>query len=222
MIVILMLTITLSLSGCTEEKSKNSENINKILGTWFGWENFGYGFNWYSNWTFYENNSLKIIEESGFPEWGSYKIKGDEIDIITDFMDDDTMTKWYILSFSEENKHLTLTNKHYERDRAEFFKDGYRGEFYQKVIPLIGKWTNQTQNAYDDEKIAYQNYTFYENFSYIHKRNVYSDNINEYTTNVGGFYINDNNYLCALYDCYEYSIVDNKLIYNGVEYTKVE
>lgn len=167
---ICLILTSLSLIGCLGENKNNDNSVSssseKFIGTWYGWEHYP---DFYAKWTFYENNSMKIDDLFSI-EWGTYKINGNEIDIKTPFtgFDDEFITKTYRYKFNEGDQNLTLTDIYFEKFVTQLYRDGYEGEFYQKISNFIGKWSNQTLHEnygnYGDW-IEYRNYTFYPNFT---------------------------------------------------------
>jgi len=77
--VLMIFLIFILLSGCSEEKKDNKENIsNKFTGIWTGGMYNGSGYNSNDQWEFFTNGSLKQIKdyESEFAsvEWFTYEI----------------------------------------------------------------------------------------------------------------------------------------------------
>jgi len=229
MIIIICIILAVSVfSGCFGENKTSSKksSLSQFIGNWYGWSHYP---NFYENWTFYENNSLKINDLFSI-EWGRYSVNGNTLKVSTPLIgfDGEYIDNEYSYSFSEGNLHLSLINEYFEEDTAEFFKEGYRGEFYQKVSSFIGKWSNQTYENYVDygEWIRYRNYTFYPNFTVKLEYNWYTSEGNEWHTFLSDFRLDDenNNWICIGTSCSSYNFSEDKsiFIYEGSNYYKVD
>jgi len=227
--LIIMLFLIASFCGCLgdNKESDNSSDISSdsFIGTWYGWEHYP---SFYITWVFYDNNSLKI-NDLFKTEWGSYKLKGDKIEINTPFIgfENDYMTDTYKYSFTENKQNLTLTNTLFENDKVILYKEGYRGEFYQKIKDFIGKWSNQTLHInYGScgDWIEYDNYTFYENFTVRGEYNWCSSGSNTWHSFIYDFTLDSPSFIKIGSMVSEYNFSQGKTIFNyqGKKYYKIE
>lgn len=108
---IVVLLVTVGLSGCTSENTQNSE-LDRFVGTWVGTHG-SVSFQYNETWTFYENRSLKIVKhEWDEIELGSYKLEGEELEIKIPDTEDPryVYTMWYYYNFSYDDTKLEIEN----------------------------------------------------------------------------------------------------------------
>ena len=107
---VMLIILTVGLSGCTEENSKKgdgaSTDLSKFVGTW-------YGGHWNSSiedkdetWTFYENDSLYRIDAFD-EEWATYEL--DENGKLCIRIAAIHYLMCYEFTFSNNDTYLTLT-----------------------------------------------------------------------------------------------------------------
>jgi hypothetical protein len=113
---IVVLFITVELSGCFEGNNKQ-DDISKFIGTWILVESsFGIDNTTEETWIFYENKSAKttIIHFLEYPEepnatininWVLFEVRGERLYITTK----DNSTIWYDYLFSNNDTQITLS-----------------------------------------------------------------------------------------------------------------
>jgi hypothetical protein len=226
-ISVILILIIFCFSGCFGDNKSSgiTTDSSKFIGSWYGWSHYP---NFYEIWTFYENMSLKIDDRFDI-EWGTFSINGNELVINTPLtgFENEYMKTRYTFSFSENDLRLTLTNSNWEEDTAEFFKDGYRGELYQKIRNFIGKWSNQTTyDNYGDcgEWTSYDNYTFYPNFTVKGEYNWCTSGSNIWHTFLYDYKLDEQDWICIGTGCSEYNFLEDNTVFNyqGKKYHKVE
>jgi len=108
---IVILLISISLSGCNENSSKKNDK-NKFIGTWIGISNYlNDSFN--VTLTFFKDNSLKQVSEGEHVHWFNYEL--DDTCLYFRFPElPENYGICYYYEFSNNNNSLTLTNESFD------------------------------------------------------------------------------------------------------------